>query len=165
MKIYQLKAKQILPISVEEAWEFISNPENLKTITPDAMGFNILTAKEEKMYAGQIICYKVTPLLGIKTSWVTEITQVKEGEYFVDEQRFGPYSMWHHKHFITPVPGGVLMEDIVDYKIPMGILGQFAHAVVVKKQLKEIFLYRNTKLEELFGTVKQQKPELIFKSF
>jgi len=117
------------------------------------------------MYAGQIICYKVTPLLGIKTSWVTEITQVKEGEYFVDEQRFGPYSMWHHKHFITPVPGGVLMEDIVDYKIPMGILGQFAHAVVVKKQLKEIFLYRNTKLEELFGTVKQQKPELIFKSF
>jgi ligand-binding SRPBCC domain-containing protein len=105
------------------------------------------------MFAGQIIQYIVTPVLGIKTKWVTEITHVVDGSYFVDEQRFGPYSLWHHKHFIKEIDGGVEMEDIVDYKIPFGWLGQLMHPILVKPKLNEIFKYRTKKLEELFGTI------------
>jgi ligand-binding SRPBCC domain-containing protein len=152
MKIYTLHKKQNLPISVEKAWEFLSSPENLKTITPDYMGFNILSGANRPMFAGQIIQYIVTPVLGIKTKWVTEITHVKDKEYFVDEQRFGPYALWHHKHFINEIEGGVEMEDIIDYKVPMGILGQLVHPILVKPKLEEIFSYRTKKLEELFGT-------------
>jgi len=151
MKIYRLHTKQNLPISVDEAWEFLSSPKNLKTITPDYMGFHILSGADRPMFPGQIIQYIVTPVLGIKTKWVTEITHVKDKEYFVDEQRFGPYSLWHHKHFIKPIEGGVEMEDIVDYKVPMGILGQLVHPILVKPKLEEIFNYRTKKLEELFG--------------
>lgn len=151
MKIYRLHTKQNLPISVDKAWEFLSSPKNLKTITPDYMGFHILSGADRPMFPGQIIQYIVTPVLGIKTKWVTEITHVKDKEYFVDEQRFGPYSLWHHKHFIKPIEGGVEMEDIVDYKVPMGILGQLVHPILVKPKLEEIFNYRTKKLEELFG--------------
>ena len=151
MKIYTLHKKQNLPISVDQAWEFLSSPANLKTITPDSMGFNILSGADRPMFPGQIIQYIVTPVLGIKTKWVTEITHVKDKEYFVDEQRFGPYALWHHKHFIKAIDGGVEMEDIIDYKVPMGILGQLAHPILVKPKLEEIFNYRTKKLEELFG--------------
>ena len=154
MKIYTFHRKQKLPISVEKAWEFLSNPTNLKTITPEYMSFDILSGNEKPMYAGQIIQYIVTPILGIKTKWVTEITHVKKNEYFVDEQRFGPYALWHHKHFINEIEGGVEMEDIIDYKIPMGLLGQLAHPILVKPKLEEIFAYRQTKLIELFGELK-----------
>ena len=154
MKIYTFHRKQKLPISVEKAWEFLSNPANLKTITPEYMSFDILSGNEKPMYAGQIIQYIVTPILGIKTKWVSEITHVKKNEYFVDEQRFGPYALWHHKHFINEIEGGVEMEDIIDYKIPMGLLGQLAHPILVKPKLEEIFAYRQTKLIELFGELK-----------
>lgn len=152
MKIYRLHTIQDLPISKDQAWDFLSDPKNLKTITPDYMGFNILNGADRKMFPGQIIQYIVTPVAGIPTKWVTEITHVKEGEYFVDEQRFGPYALWHHKHFIESIPGGVRMEDIVDYKLPFGVLGQLVHPILVKPKLKEIFEYRKHKLVELFGT-------------
>lgn len=155
MKIYQLHKTQKLPISLEEAWNFLSNPKNLKTITPDYMGFTIESGADRPMYAGQLIQYIVTPLLGIKTKWVSEITHVKKNEYFVDEQRYGPYSMWHHKHFVKEIEGGVEMEDIIDYKIPLGILGQIAHPILVKPKLNEIFEYRQKKLTELFGEYKE----------
>ena len=116
------------------------------------MSFNIISGAEKPMFAGQIIQYIVTPILGIKTKWVTEITHVKEGEYFVDEQRFGPYALWHHKHFIKKIDGGVEMEDIIDYKVPMGILGQIVHPFLVKPKLEEIFAHRQKKLIALFGT-------------
>ena len=154
MKIYRLESKQNLPISKKEAWEFLSNPKNLKTITPEYMSFDILSGADRPMFAGQIIQYIVTPLLGIKTKWVTEITHVVEGEYFVDEQRFGPYALWHHKHFIKEIPGGVEMEDIIDYKVPMGILGQLVHPFIVKPKLDEIFEFRRKKLIERFGEFK-----------
>jgi ligand-binding SRPBCC domain-containing protein len=115
------------------------------------MGFDILSGADRPMYAGQIIQYIVTPVLGIKTKWVTEITHVVDGEYFVDEQRFGPYALWHHKHFIKEIEGGVEMEDIIDYKVPMGILGQMVNPILVRPKLEEIFKYRTEKLEELFG--------------
>jgi ligand-binding SRPBCC domain-containing protein len=154
MKIYTLHTKQNLPITLKEAWEFLSNPKNLKTITPDYMGFKTLSGDDRPMFAGQIIQYIVTPVLGIPTKWVTEITHVENLNYFVDEQRFGPYSLWHHKHFIKEIPGGVEMEDIVDYKVPMGILGQMVHPFLVKPKLNEIFEYRKNKLIELFGEYK-----------
>ncbi len=151
MKIYRLHKKQKLPITKAQAWQFLSDPKNLKTITPDYMGFNILSGADRPMFAGQIIQYIVTPVLGIKTKWITEITHIKEGDYFVDEQRFGPYALWHHKHFIKEIDGGVEMEDIIDYKLPMGILGQLVHPILVKPKLEDIFNYRTTKLEALFG--------------
>jgi ligand-binding SRPBCC domain-containing protein len=132
----------------------LSDPKNLKTITPEYMGFTILLGADREMYPGQIIQYIVTPVLGIPTKWVTEITHVENKKYFVDEQRFGPYALWHHKHFLKEIPGGVEMEDIVDYKIPFGILGQLVHPIIVQPKLKEIFDYRQKKLIELFGEYK-----------
>lgn len=164
MKLYQLHSKQSIPISQQEAWDFLSKPDNLKVITPDHMGFNILSGADRPMFAGQIIQYKVSPFPGFTTKWVTEITHVKEGEYFVDEQRFGPYALWHHKHFINSIDGGVEMEDIIDYKIPFGILGQIAHPIIVKRQLKQIFKYREEKLHDLFGKVEGRPNELHLKS-
>lgn len=154
MKIHKIHTKQNLPITKEKAWEFLSNPENLKTITPEYMSFDILSGADRSMFAGQIIEYVVTPVFGIKTKWITEITHVVEGKYFVDEQRFGPYALWHHKHFIKEIPGGIEMEDIIDYKLPFGILGELVHPFIVKPKLKEIFEYRRNKLIELFGEIK-----------
>jgi ligand-binding SRPBCC domain-containing protein len=154
MKIYTKSSKQNLPISIQEAWEFLSNPKNLKTITPDYMGFVIESGADRPMFPGQIIEYIVTPVLGIKTKWVTEITHVQELRYFVDEQRFGPYSLWHHKHFLKEIPGGVEMEDVIHYKIPMGFIGQLVHPILVKPKLDEIFDYRRKKLIDLFGEIK-----------
>jgi|TARA_Y100000385_G_scaffold276514_1_gene322354 ligand-binding SRPBCC domain-containing protein len=151
LKIYQIKTKQKLPISVKEAWDFLSSPNNLAEITPKYMNFKILSGANRSIFAGQIIQYKVKPVLGITLKWVTEITHVKQNEYFVDEQRFGPYSLWHHKHFIKEIDGGIEMEDIVDYKIPFGFLGQIAHSLFIKKKLRQIFNYREKKLVKLFG--------------
>ncbi|NQV77041.1 MAG: SRPBCC family protein [Lutibacter sp.] len=151
--VYRLSSKQKLPITVNEAWEFLSSPKNLKIITPNYMSFDILSGADKPMFAGQIIQYKITPILGLKTIWVTEITHVVENEYFVDEQRFGPYDLWHHKHFIKPIAGGVEMEDIIDYKIPFGFLGRIVHPILVRPKLKEIFKYRQAKLIELFGDI------------
>ncbi len=149
--VFRLHTKQNVPISINEAWSFLSDPANLKQITPNYMGFNIISGTDRPMFAGQIIQYIVTPVLGIKTNWVTEITHVIDLKYFVDEQRFGPYSLWHHKHFLKEIPGGVEMEDIVDYKIPFGFLGRLMHPIFIQPKLNEIFEYRRKKIIELFG--------------
>ncbi|MEP2936994.1 MAG: SRPBCC family protein [Gilvibacter sp.] len=152
MGFYQFTATQKIPAPAEEVWDFISSPANLKEITPDHMGFEI-TSKglPEKMYAGMIISYIVKPLLGISLRWVTEITQVKEGAYFIDEQRVGPYSIWHHQHFLEPIEGGVLMRDIVSYKPPLGFLGAIMNSLVIKNKLKGIFDYRTQAVIKKFG--------------
>ena len=149
--IYTLTVMQQLPIKLSEAWDFFSSPKNLEYITPDHMGFKITSGEPGKMYAGQIISYKVSPIPGIKTNWVTEITHVEGGKFFVDEQRFGPYSMWHHEHHFEENEKGIMMTDKVSYKIPFGFLGSIAQALFVKKQLKGIFEYRVNVLEEKFG--------------
>lgn len=151
-KLYRMTFKQSIPSDIDTVWDFISSPKNLKRITPPHMGFDIVSDMDsDKMYPGQIIAYKVSPIGGIKLNWLTEITHVKDKEYFVDEQRFGPYKLWHHKHFIKAVPGGVEMTDIVDYKVGFGFLGNIANAILVKKQLQQIFDYRFKKVEEIFG--------------
>lgn len=150
--MHVLKRTIKLPISVDEAWDFFSNPRNLKEITPDYMGFNITSDFfQDKMYAGMIITYKVTPLLNIPMRWMTEITQVKEKEFFIDEQRIGPYKIWHHQHHFKPIEGGVEMTDIVDYVVPLGILGRLVEPLLVRGKLKEIFDYRQQKMDDLFG--------------
>jgi len=153
MQFYSIKSKQHLPISLEKAWAFFSSPNNLQKITPSDMNFNITSDKKdgELMYPGQIISYTLTPVLGIRVKWMTEITHVKEGHYFVDEQRFGPYKLWHHKHTFVVTPNGVDMYDDVNYVIPFGFLGTIAHKLFIRKRIEEIFTHRTKVVEELFG--------------
>lgn len=152
MAYYQLVTTQKLPVSINEIWEFISSPDNLKEITPDQMGF-IVTSNSGggKMYPGMIITYRVSPLFGIIVNWMTEITHVKDHEYFVDEQRQGPYSMWHHEHKIEAIEGGVLMTDILTYSPPFGFLGAIANSILIKNKVKQIFDFRTVALEKRFG--------------
>ena len=149
--MYQFKTSQKLNISINEAWNFLSNPKNLKDITPEYMRFDIISGDDKKMFPGQIIEYILTPVFNIPFKWVTEITHVKQKKYFVDEQRFGPYSFWHHKHFIKEVEDGVIMEDIVHYKLPLGIIGRLAHILFVRNKVEEIFSFRRKKLDSLFN--------------
>jgi ligand-binding SRPBCC domain-containing protein len=151
--LYQVHFEQKLPISIEQAWDFLSDPTNLQKITPQFMGFEIIGKEPEKMYAGQIIQYKVSPLWNIPMRWVTEITHVNAPYYFVDEQRVGPYSIWHHQHHLEKIDGGVLMKDILSYQLPLGILGNVAHSVLIKSKIEAIFSYRKNKLEKLFGNL------------
>lgn len=152
--MHHFTSVQKLPIPLHEAWEFFSTPTNLAKITPPEMDFVIHHDFDgRKAYPGQIINYTVRPLLGIPMQWTTEIAHVHAPNYFVDEQRFGPYSFWHHKHFFTETEYGVLMEDIVHYKIPLGVLGVLANQLFIKNKLRQIFEYRTKTLSTLFGTV------------
>jgi ligand-binding SRPBCC domain-containing protein len=151
-KVYALKTVQKIPVDIDIAWDFFSRPDNLKLITPPEMNFVITRPfVSDKAYPGEIITYKVSPVTGIYIKWVTEITQVKDKEYFVDEQRFGPYSMWHHEHHFKTMDGGVEMTDMVYYKIPFWFFGDIANRLFVRKKLETIFNYRFKKVEEHFG--------------
>lgn len=149
--MHQLRTSLFLPISLEEAWAFFSVPDNLDAITPEDMGFEILTRNEGRTYAGQIIRYRVRPLLGLPLSWVTEITHCKDLSYFVDEQRFGPYAMWHHQHHFKAVDGGVEMDDILDYKLKGGWLGKLLTGWLVHGKVQGIFDHRTKVLIDKFG--------------
>ncbi len=149
--MYQLKRTQIVKTDIDTCWKFFSSPANLAKITPKYMGFDVLTSVPKEMYEGLMIAYTVKPLLGISMNWVTEITHVKDRNYFVDEQRKGPYKIWHHEHHFKVIDGGVEMTDIVSYELPMGVLGRLAHPILVRKKLEEIFDYRNKVIEEIFG--------------
>jgi ligand-binding SRPBCC domain-containing protein len=151
-KVHQLKSIQQIPVRLEEAWDFFWHTANLFTLTPPALNLkftNQLYGAE--MYPGQVITYKVKPLLGIPLFWMTEITHVQKHAFFVDEQRKGPYALWHHQHHFKPIAGGIEMTDMVHYALPFGPLGNIAHSVLVKDQLHKIFTYRYTKIQELFG--------------
>jgi ligand-binding SRPBCC domain-containing protein len=153
MKVYTLKTVQNLKISLDEAWSFFSDPNNLKKITPNHLGFHITNDIPDKMHPGMLITYKLSPIKGFPVTWVTEITQVSEPNYFIDNQRFGPYSMWHHQHFFKEIEGGVEMIDLIHYVVPFGILGQIANSLFVRRQLNGIFAYRKKVLKELFGEI------------
>lgn len=153
MATYQLTRRQTLPISLPQAWDFFSDPRNLAVITPDWLGFEILDDLPAKVYPGMIIRYKVRPLFRIPVTWVTEITQVTEPAMFIDEQRVGPYALWHHQHHFRQVEGGVENVDIVTFQLPYGIFGTIAYHLIVKRKLNEIFNYRNQVLQDRFGAV------------
>lgn len=152
MRVYTLIRKQVLPVTIEQAWDFFSSPKNLRRITPEYMQFRILhISGDDKMYAGQIIRYKLFALPFLPLTWTTEITHVENHIYFVDEQRFGPYSMWHHQHKFQKISGGVEMIDEVNYALPLGFIGRIAHWLFVRRQLNAIFDYRYKVLEEMMS--------------
>ncbi len=150
--MYKFERTQFIKSDIGTVWDFMSSPKNLAIITPPHMNFTIVNGSKtfEEMYAGQIIEYNVSPALGIKLKWVTEITHVHNNNYFVDEQRFGPYTFWHHKHFIKEVKDGIEMVDIVHYIVPYGLIGRIINSLFLKHKLNEIFDYRFNKLNELF---------------
>jgi ligand-binding SRPBCC domain-containing protein len=160
MRIYHLYRKQFLPITLTEAWSFFSSPKNLAVITPPYMRFKILyiSRPDDDVYAGQLIRYTVGVMPGVNVHWVTEITHVNKPQSFIDEQRFGPYALWHHQHHFKEVAGGIEMTDEVNYAIPFGILGRLANWLFVGKKVTTIFDYRYTTLEKLFT-----KNELVIK--
>lgn len=153
MKAFHLKFSQNLPVSLDKAWEFFSSPMNLAKITPPEMAFTVTSPLQqtEKMYPGMIITYKVSPVAGIKLNWMTEITQMKEHKYFIDEQRFGPYRFWHHQHHFKAIEGGVEMTGILTYGLPMGIFGTMANSLFIAAKLQHIFDFRKQKTIALFG--------------
>ncbi|MCF8302543.1 MAG: SRPBCC family protein [Bacteroidales bacterium] len=149
----EIKRIQQLPIDIDEAWEFFSNPRNLQAITPNDMGFVIKSDLPDHMYPGLIIRYKVRPLFGIPLTWVTEITHVEDPFYFVDNQLSGPFKLWHHKHFFREIDGGTEMTDLVHFSSPLGVIGKIADEVMVKKRVNQIFTYRNQVLQNKFGSI------------
>ena len=158
MAVYEIKEKQALPVSLDEAWAFFSHPKNLAEMTPEYLNLKFTNKLfRDEMYAGQVITYTVKPVLGIPLFWMTEITHVKDREFFVDEQRVGPYALWHHQHHFREIPGGVEMTDIVHYRLPGWWLGDLANALFVRNQLKSIFTFRRAKVEELFGKYQMSK--------
>ena len=152
MKVYKKETVQYVHASLDECWDFFLSPNNLQKITPTDMGFVITDYDGKSMYAGQIIQYKVSPLLGINLSWMTVITQVVDKSYFIDEQRFGPYSLWHHKHFFEATEKGTKMTDVVHYALPLGFLGRIMNTLIVKNKLKAIFDFREKKVNEMFNS-------------
>ena len=152
MSTFSLKTSQNIPVDLETAWAFFSNPFNLEIITPENLGFKVLSKHQsDNIYPGQIMEYTVSPLLGIPVYCMTEITHMRDREFFVDEQRIGPYKFWHHQHHFKAIEGGVEMTDIVHYRNPLGFLGNIANTLFVKNQLDTIFNYRFNRVEEMFG--------------
>ncbi|MGN7993507.1 SRPBCC family protein [Chitinophaga sp. 22308] len=150
--IFLLQRTQFIPAPLPQVWDFFSNPNGLAQITPSNIRFRVTSPPDErKVYPGQVITYTISPLAGIPLEWMTEITHVREGDYFVDEQRVGPYKLWHHQHHFREVPGGVEMTDTVHYRLPLGWLGRLAHTLFVRRQLEHIFAYRHRAVQELFG--------------
>jgi ligand-binding SRPBCC domain-containing protein len=150
MKIYSLKRKQLIKRDIDYVWNFFSNPTNLQQITPKNMGFLVTSELPTEMYAGLVITYIIKPIAGLPVNWVTEITHFDKPNYFVDEQRFGPYKFWHHTHKFESTADGVIMEDTVYYGLSFGIFGRIAHSFFVRKRLEQIFDYRFKVLENYF---------------
>lgn len=152
MAVHKLQRTQLVRQPIERVWDFFSDPHNLAAITPPYMKFRVTSdSVANRIYPGQIITYKVSPLLNIPLFWMTEITQVQHLKMFIDEQRSGPYSIWHHQHHFEAQGSDTLMTDIVHYKLPFGPLGSIAHSLFVSKQLEEIFEYRKQQVETLFN--------------
>ncbi|MDO3379290.1 SRPBCC family protein [Geoalkalibacter halelectricus] len=155
MKIHRLFFRQRLPVDPDSCWTFFSDPANLREITPPSLDLRVTSTLLPRMHAGMIICYRIRPLAGMALTWVTEITQVREPFFFVDEQRFGPYRFWHHQHHFRPVTGGVEMDDEVHYALPLGWLGAAANQLLVRRRLEHIFSYRREILCRRFGVMPQ----------
>ncbi|MEM1215391.1 MAG: SRPBCC family protein [Bacteroidota bacterium] len=142
----------MVPRPLPEVWNFFSRPENLNELTPDHVSFQFLTPlKGVEMYPGMVIQYQISPLLGIPMNWITEITQIKDQQFFIDDQRVGPYALWHHQHHFEAVEGGTKMTDILHYQVPLGPLGSFANWLFVERMVDEIFSYREEAVARLFG--------------
>lgn len=140
-----------IPRPLAEVWDFFSRPENLNELTPSHVSFKIFSPLEGlEMYPGMIVQYQISPLLGIPMNWVTEITQIRKHEFFIDDQRVGPYALWHHQHHFKAVDGGTEMTDILHYQVPLGPLGSIANWLFVERMVDQIFDYREEAVAKLF---------------
>lgn len=149
--MYKFQQTQNIRVDIKKAWEFFSSPDNLKLITPKNMNIQILNRSDAgDMYPGMIITYTLSPLFNLRVKWATEITQIRDYKYFIDNQIKGPYKIWHHEHHFKETKDGIEMRDILFYDLPLGIIGKFAHKLFVKKRIEEIFNYRTEKIKELF---------------
>lgn len=151
--IYRLQHIQTINCTISEAWDFFSRPENLNKMTPKSMPFEIMTSSlPAYTYQGQIISYQIQVLPLFKTNWVTEITLVDAGKLFIDEQRFGPYALWHHEHHFEAIgKDQVRMTDLISYKLPLGMLGRLVAGKAIESKLREIFEFRNEFCEQYFN--------------
>jgi ligand-binding SRPBCC domain-containing protein len=152
--VHYLVREQIVPAPRKKVWEYFCDPQNLNAITPPDMNFEILHSADAKMYPGQLIEYRVEFVRGIRSRWLTEIAHVRAGEYFVDEQRVGPYRFWYHEHGFQETPAGTRMTDRVTYVVPFGVLGDLVNTFWIGKRLNHIFDFRRRKIVELFGEAK-----------
>lgn len=150
LRIHRFEQSQILPISLEDAWDFFSNPRNLDDMTPPELAFRTQSGDDEPMFAGQIIVHRIRLLPGVWTTWVTEIVEVEDRRYFIDEQRSGPYRFWHHLHRFETCEDGVRMLDRVHYALPFHPLSAPMHGLYIRPQLERIFSYRRQILESRF---------------
>jgi ligand-binding SRPBCC domain-containing protein len=150
MKVYRVEHTQHLDISLDEAWSYFSNPVNLSDITPSWLSFRVTSSLPESIYPGLILTYQIKPIARIPFTWVTEITHVKDKEYFVDEQRYGPYAFWHHQHHFRALHNSVEMTDIIHYGLPFGPVGRLLHPFLIEKKVQDIFQYRRKKIQKAF---------------
>jgi ligand-binding SRPBCC domain-containing protein len=152
--MHNLRQEQFLPITLDKAWAFFSSPKNLNEVTPEDMVFEITSDMPDLMYEGMMITYRIKPMLNISMNWCTEITHINNHHFFIDEQRKGPYNIWHHEHHFKEVKGGILMTDILYYDIGKSFLGWIAGHLLVHKKVKQIFEFRYKKLEQIFSKEK-----------
>lgn len=150
MPVHRLKYSQVLPVTLEQAWDFFSSPENLCHITPDWLCFKIRNKDADEMYPGMIIQYTIKAVAGVPMGWTTEITNMHKPHFFVDEQRLGPYRLWHHQHLFREIPPGIEMTDIVHYSLYLGFLAEPIHRLMVRPRLDQIFTYRKQALQKIF---------------
>ena len=139
--MYFLKRQQIVDKPLDEVFDFFAKPENLAKITPSSLGFKMLSPSPVVMKEGALIDYTIK-LMGIPIRWTTLITLFDPPNKFIDQQIRGPYSFWHHTHTFSKVDSGTSISDEVQYLLPLGIFGNIAHGLWVKRQLKRIFAYR-----------------------
>ncbi len=149
--IHYLRREQWIPAPLKIVWEYFADPVNLDELTPPDMNFQIIGGGGRTMYEGQMIEYRVGFMWGLRSLWLTEISHVRQREYFVDEQRMGPYRLWIHEHLFTPSRGGVMMNDLVTYAVPFSLLGDVVNTFWIQGRLARIFDYRTRKIAQLFG--------------
>jgi ligand-binding SRPBCC domain-containing protein len=160
MAIFRLCKNTEIAAPLAEVWDFFARPENLDRLTPPELSFHIITPNLAAMYSGQLIEYKIKLLPFVRVKWLTEIKHVKEGEYFVDEQRFGPYKFWYHEHrFVQLADGRVHMQDQVSYDVGLGWIGVMINAMMIRRRLAYIFDYRQRLVEEIFKEKTEQEIE------
>lgn len=152
MGVVYKKWEQVLPQPQEVIWDFFSRPDNLRELTPGEVGFEMLSNLDgQPMYPGMLVEHRIRPIAGIPLYWMTEIVQVVQGQYFIDEQRFGPYAFWYHQHHFTAHPQGTLMTDHLHYRVGWGPLGTLANVFLVERMVEKIFSYRQKALADYFA--------------
>jgi ligand-binding SRPBCC domain-containing protein len=149
LMIRTVRYEQWLPLSIEEVFPFFTNAYNLEKITPPWLNFSVLRMSTDQIKTGTEIDYRLR-LHGIPLKWKTLIETWEANKSFVDTQIKGPFKLWHHTHDFVEKDGGTLMIDTVRYELPMGVLGDWTGGWMVRRDVKGIFDYRKTIIEQIF---------------